>query len=468
MGDTNPIRTLGDYSKPSHEGYRNTIELPVRNNVVPLPFDTIRLVQNGCSFHGLRFEDPNQHLKDFLKLVDSLDFDGEKMEITRIQTIDQSAGGKLRDRNVKESWELLEDLALYDNKSWNDPRDFAKPVKVISLPQDVPSTSDRCLIELEKQYCMENPEQSFVDMHPRVPTKQEDSSIDSEPELEGSSRIMAGRSTRINTANNINPPSETADKVTRQLNTALPNLLTQLVQALRGNRANQIEEFPKDEPSHYRRRKSPKPILAIEGNPNPGNNRNRAHGRAFALGVAEAPQDPNIMTGTFSLNDHFATVLFDSDADYTFISTNFLPLINMKPSVISPDYEIEIASGLKVVTNMIVRGCRLKLEGHKFIIDLIPFGHGSLDVIVGMDCDYDCEIHYHPDKANVVADALSGKERMKPRRARAMSTTIHFNIKARILEAQSEASKGVNIFGKMLKGCEKQFERKEDIILYLA
>ncbi|GKA01634.1 zinc finger, CCHC-type containing protein [Tanacetum coccineum] len=76
MGDENPIRTLGDYSKPSHEGYRNTIKLPVGNNVVPLRSDTIWLVQNGCSFNGLRSEDPNQHLKDFLKLVDSLDLDG--------------------------------------------------------------------------------------------------------------------------------------------------------------------------------------------------------------------------------------------------------------------------------------------------------------------------------------------------------------------------------------------------------
>nr|GEU97170.1 hypothetical protein [Tanacetum cinerariifolium] len=57
----------------SHEGYQNTIELPKGNNVMPLRSDTIRLVQNGCSFHGLRSEDPNQHLKDFLKPVDSLD-----------------------------------------------------------------------------------------------------------------------------------------------------------------------------------------------------------------------------------------------------------------------------------------------------------------------------------------------------------------------------------------------------------
>ncbi|GKF34766.1 hypothetical protein Tco_0107966, partial [Tanacetum coccineum] len=82
MGNENPIRTLGDYSKPSHEGYRNTIELHVGNNVVPLRSDTIRLVQNGWSFHGLRSEDQNKHLKDFLKLVDPLDLDGENRERT--------------------------------------------------------------------------------------------------------------------------------------------------------------------------------------------------------------------------------------------------------------------------------------------------------------------------------------------------------------------------------------------------
>ncbi|GJV63731.1 MAK10-like protein [Tanacetum coccineum] len=181
-GDENPIRTLGDYSRPSHEGYRNTIELPERNNVVPS--DTIRLVQNGCSFHGLRSEDLNQHLKDFLKLAsnwlerlparsistwedltirflsqffpsgrttklrnDILMFQqhhGESLSEawTRFKrTIDQSVGGNLRDLNPEESWAILEDLALYDNESWNDPRDFAKPVKAIALPQDVPSLS---------------------------------------------------------------------------------------------------------------------------------------------------------------------------------------------------------------------------------------------------------------------------------------------------------------------------------------
>nr|GEZ14220.1 putative reverse transcriptase domain-containing protein [Tanacetum cinerariifolium] len=82
--------------------------------------------------------------------------------------------------------------------------------------------------------------------------------------------------------------------------------------------------------------------------------------------------------------------------------------------------------------------------------------------------DYDCEIRYHPGKANVVADALSTKERAKPRRIRAMSMTIHSSIKAKILEAQSEASKNTSTPMEMLKGLDKQLERKEDGGLYLA
>nr|GEX33441.1 MAK10-like protein [Tanacetum cinerariifolium] len=96
MGDENPIHTLRDYSKPSHEGYKNTIKLPVGNNVVPLRFDTIRLVQHGCSFHGLRSEDPNQHLKDFIKLVDSLDLDGENKERTARLTAPPAANSAIR------------------------------------------------------------------------------------------------------------------------------------------------------------------------------------------------------------------------------------------------------------------------------------------------------------------------------------------------------------------------------------
>ncbi|GJT69978.1 hypothetical protein Tco_1029264 [Tanacetum coccineum] len=149
MGDENPIHTLGYYSKPSHKDYMNTIKLPVGNNVVPLQFDTIR-----------------------------------------------AAGGKLHNKNADESWEIIKNLALYDHESWNDTKGFAKPVKAISTPQGTSKTPYRRLLELEDQinfllngshltqptqvnkittsceicsvshntqYCMEDPEQAYVE-----------------------------------------------------------------------------------------------------------------------------------------------------------------------------------------------------------------------------------------------------------------------------------------------------------------
>ena len=77
-------RTLGEYSRPSHQGYRNNIELNLGANVSPLRSDTIRLVQSGCAFHGLRSEDPNQHLKDFLKIVDSIELSVDTRVTTRL------------------------------------------------------------------------------------------------------------------------------------------------------------------------------------------------------------------------------------------------------------------------------------------------------------------------------------------------------------------------------------------------
>ncbi|GKB00787.1 putative reverse transcriptase domain-containing protein [Tanacetum coccineum] len=102
------------------------------------------------------------------------------------------------------------------------------------------------------------------------------------------------------------------------------------------------------------------------------------------LGAEEARQDSNIVTGTFTLNDHFATTLFDSGADYSFVSTTFMPLLGLEPNDLGFRYEIEIASGHLVEIDKVIKGCKLEIDGHVFDIDLIPFGHESFDVIIGM------------------------------------------------------------------------------------
>ncbi|GJY50645.1 putative reverse transcriptase domain-containing protein [Tanacetum coccineum] len=127
--------------------------------------------------------------------------------------------------------------------------------------------------------------------------------------------------------------------------------------------------------------------LALEGNRNNRNNGNQTRGRAYNVNVnaVEASRDPKVVTSTFSLNDYFAIVLFDSGADFSFISTEFVSLLNVKPSIVNPGYVIEIADGKKVEVDRIIRGCKLELGNSLFTIDLIPLGHGSFDVIMGMD-----------------------------------------------------------------------------------
>nr|GEV86637.1 reverse transcriptase domain-containing protein [Tanacetum cinerariifolium] len=129
----------------------------------------------------------------------------------------------------------------------------------------------------------------------------------------------------------------------------------------------------------------PNQALAINEVQGCGNNGNQACGRAFMLGVEEVYQDLNIMTGTFTLNNHCAITLFDSGADYRFVSTTFIPLLGIEPSDLGFKYDIEIASEHLVEINKVIKGCKLELDGHVFDINLIPFESESFNVIIGMN-----------------------------------------------------------------------------------
>ncbi|GJS43222.1 putative reverse transcriptase domain-containing protein [Tanacetum coccineum] len=141
------------------------------------------------------------------------------------------------------------------------------------------------------------------------------------------------------------------------------------------------DHFRNNYPKKYQDSGQPSNQLALEGNHNNRSNDNQVRGRAFNVNVnaMEAVQDPNIVTGTFSLNDHFVIVLFDSGADFSFISAEFAPLLNVKPSIANPGYMIEVADGKKVEVDSIFRDCTLELGSSLFSIHLIPLGHRSFD-----------------------------------------------------------------------------------------
>ncbi|GJX17375.1 putative reverse transcriptase domain-containing protein [Tanacetum coccineum] len=116
-----------------------------------------------------------------------------------------------------------------------------------------------------------------------------------------------------------------------------------------------------------------------------------AQGWVYAVGNAEkrgnAPGNPdaNVVTGTFLLNNHYASILFDTGADRSFISTAFSSLINIAPTSLENCYDVELADGKLVEIDTIIRGCTLNFLGHPFNIDLMPVELGSFDVIIGID-----------------------------------------------------------------------------------
>ncbi|GJR89810.1 putative reverse transcriptase domain-containing protein [Tanacetum coccineum] len=102
-------------------------------------------------------------------------------------------------------------------------------------------------------------------------------------------------------------------------------------------------------------------------------------------GNASGNPDSNVVTGNFLLNNHYASILFDTGADRSFISTAFSSLINIAPTPLENSYDVELADGKIVGIDTIIRGCTLNFLDHPFHIDLMPVELVSFDVIIGMD-----------------------------------------------------------------------------------
>ncbi|GJR28310.1 putative reverse transcriptase domain-containing protein [Tanacetum coccineum] len=133
---------------------------------------------------------------------------------------------------------------------------------------------------------------------------------------------------------------------------------------------------------HYKR-ECPK----LKNNKNRGNQvgNDKAPAKVYAVGHAGTNPDSNVMTGTFLLNNRYASILFDTGADRSFVSTAFSSQIDITPSTLDHYYDVELADGRIIGLNTILRGCTLNLRNRPFNINLMPIELGSFDVIFGMD-----------------------------------------------------------------------------------
>nr|GEX21383.1 reverse transcriptase domain-containing protein [Tanacetum cinerariifolium] len=137
-------------------------------------------------------------------------------------------------------------------------------------------------------------------------------------------------------------------------------------------------------PGHYRK---DCPKLRNQNHENKTGNMtgsNEATTKAYAIEGGANPGS-NVVTGTFLLNNCYASTVFDLGANRSFVSYTFSALLDVPPSILDTCYAIELADGRILKTNVILRGCTLGLLGHQFNIDLMLVELGSFNVIIDME-----------------------------------------------------------------------------------
>ncbi|GJY70340.1 putative reverse transcriptase domain-containing protein [Tanacetum coccineum] len=127
------------------------------------------------------------------------------------------------------------------------------------------------------------------------------------------------------------------------------------------------------------------PKLKNRNRGNQGGNGN-APAKVYVVAIRGQTRTPTLLrAGTFLLNNHYASILFDTGADRSFVSTTFCSLIDITPTTVDHYYDVELADGKIFRINTIIRGCTLNFLDHLLNINLILIELGSFDVIVGMD-----------------------------------------------------------------------------------
>nr|GEU39382.1 putative reverse transcriptase domain-containing protein [Tanacetum cinerariifolium] len=110
-----------------------------------------------------------------------------------------------------------------------------------------------------------------------------------------------------------------------------------------------------------------------------------APAKVYVVGCARINPKSNGVMGTFLLNNRYASILFDTGVDRSFVSTIFNSQIAITPTTLDHYYDVELANWRIIRLNTILRGCTLNFLNHPFNIDLMPVEVGSFDAIIGMD-----------------------------------------------------------------------------------
>ncbi|GJS86687.1 hypothetical protein Tco_0769323 [Tanacetum coccineum] len=332
------------------------------------------------SFQGLTKKFPHHGIDLWIQV--QIFYDHVNPAIRR--TIDQSAGGKLRNKNAKESWALSEDLTLYDNESWNDLRDFAKRGPGDGLgkgrrglegPREegvngnvkgsqwgcTRLLDDHCLAIAEpltrhassgcsykeflacnlKEYDGKGGVVVLTHWIEKMENIQDMSGCSNDQKVKYTAGSFVGKALTCHEMQKLeselwNHTMVGAGHVAytdrfHELARLVPYLVTPKSRMIKRSACPRLNRAQEPKRNH------PNQVAANNGGQGHGNQGNQARGRAFMLGAEEARQDPNIVT----------------------------------------------ASGQLVEIDKVIKGCKLEIEGHVFDIDLIPFGHGSFDVIIG-------------------------------------------------------------------------------------
>ncbi|GKA80536.1 putative reverse transcriptase domain-containing protein [Tanacetum coccineum] len=148
------------------------------------------------------------------------------------------------------------------------------------------------------------------------------------------------------------------------------------------HKCNKVGHFARDCRRHFKR-ECPK----LKNNNNSGNQvgGGNAPAKVYVVGHAGTNLDSNVVTGTFLLNNRYASILFDTGTDRSFVSTTFISQIAITPTALDHYYDVELADERIIGLNTIFRGCILNLLNHPFNIDLMAVELGSFDAIIGMD-----------------------------------------------------------------------------------